>query len=176
MRTRYSRTIATATALATGGLAVYALRPPQTVPAVTAASRNPAVVVRTQVIRRTIRIIRHEPGAVHPLPKITRAAVGASAPRARTSGSHSSPAVASGAPVSTRTSGSHASTGTPVGSGAPVSTRTSGSHAASSTGPHVTTRTSGSHASSGTHVTTRTSGSKGGEHEGGDGGSNGGDD
>lgn len=174
MRTRYTRTIATATALATGGLAVYALRPPQTVPAVTAASRNTAVVVRTQIIRRTIRIIRHEPGAAHPMPKGTRAAVFASRPRARTSGAHSSAALAGAAVVSTRTSGSHAAS--TVAAGAPVSTRTSGSHAAPSTGTHVTTRTSGSHGSTGTHVTTRASGSGGGEHEGGDGGSNGGDD
>src|SRR5437764_15125738 len=63
MRSRHSRTLAVALAVAAGGLAAFALRPAAAAPTATLAARNPAVEVRTQVIRRTIHVIRHEPGA-----------------------------------------------------------------------------------------------------------------
>src|SRR5207248_724385 len=63
MRRRYSRTAAVVLALLAGGLAAFALRPTAGTSTTAVAARNPAVEVRTQVIRRTIHVIRHEPGA-----------------------------------------------------------------------------------------------------------------
>ena len=63
MRTNYSRIAAVVMAISAGGLAAFALRPAAGTGTLALAARNPAVEVRTQVIRRTIHVIRHEPGA-----------------------------------------------------------------------------------------------------------------
>ena len=63
MRRKYSRIVAIAMAAVAGGLAAFALRPAAGTSTATLAARNPAVEVRTQVIRRTIHVIRHESGA-----------------------------------------------------------------------------------------------------------------
>lgn len=122
------------------------------------------------MIRRTIHIIRHEPGAAMRGPRVASAVA--------VSGSHGVLAANGSGGVATRTSGSRGgATGLPTGASAPVSTGTSGSHGPSSSpapaGSPVSTRSSGSHGgssggSSGTPVT-RTSGS-GGHGDGGDGG------
>jgi hypothetical protein len=150
---------ATATALATAALAVLALRPSSKT-AVPLAARNPAVEVRTVVIRRTIHIVKHEhapgtPGLNGHGPTPSRAGT---APRTSTSGSHAagSPAATAGT-VSTRTSGSHGVAAAP--GTAPVTTRTSRASGSSPVG------------SSGKPISTRTSASGGGHGgEGGDGG------
>jgi hypothetical protein len=186
MRRKYTRIVATLTALAAGALAAYALRPaPGTTVAL--AARNPAVEVRTEVIRRTIHIVKHVPGA---------GAGGYRSPMSghrggyvRTGASRLHSGAASGASpgvVSTHVSGSHASAGGTTYAAAPVTTHTSGSHGASSggssggsgsSGGTVRTSTSGSKhgsGSSGGPVHTRTSGGHGGD--GGDGGGGGGGD
>lgn len=153
MQKKYARGLAAVAALLAGGLAAFALRPSST-PTTTLAARNPAVEVRTQVIRRTIHI-GHAPGAsVHSSGATVRSVA---RPRTGTSGAHSAASTA----VATRTSGSPAATG----AGAPI-TRTSGS-AAPAAGAPARTRTSGG-ATSGRPVT-RSSG--GGGKDGGDGGS-----
>jgi hypothetical protein len=150
---------AVAVAAAAGGLAAFALRPDAGTSTATLAARNPAVEVRTQVIRRTIHVIRHEPAA--PLRGARGApphVVNGKAPahghaRTAASGAHHAPARgtgSSGVVVSTRASGSHASSSPapasshPVSSH-PVSTRASGSHGATpSPGPtRPLTRSSG---------------------------------
>lgn len=186
---------ATTTALAAAVLAVLALRPSSKAPT-SLAARNPAVEVRTVVIRRTVHIVKHEraPGAIGPHGH-GQVAVGAEhRPKTGASGSHSSRSgVAAGGAVSTRASGSHLVAGIP--GSAPVTTRTSAAHGAPTSGAGsaapVTTRTSAAHggtpsssgsrpvttrtsAASGTSrgkpVSTRTSGSHGGDGEdGGDG-------
>ncbi len=177
MRLRYSRAVAAVTAIAAGLLAAFALRPSSSPSTATLAARNPAVEVRTQVIRRTVHVIRHEPGA---------GLKGAHGANGMVVGGHRSAGsagyggtAASAAGVATRTSGSHAagvSSAVSAGSGAPVTTRTSGSHASAPTsasaGAPVSTRTSGSHgssaggSSSGRPVT-RSSGAHGGGEDGG---------
>jgi len=68
MRRSHSRIAAAITAVAAGGAAVYALRPADK-PVVTLAARSPAVEYRTQVIRRTVHVIRHESAAHFPTPR-----------------------------------------------------------------------------------------------------------
>ena len=178
MRRKYSRIVAIAMAAVAGGLAAFALRPAAGTSTATLAARNPAVEVRTQVIRRTIHVIRHEHGAE------VRGAHGSSAlviaghrgtARTASSGGHHTAHAAGTAAVATRASGAHGtSSGQSTASAAPVATRSSGSHSASSAPPSqsrpVSTRSSGSHstssgAASGTSsrlpVSTRSSGSHG---------------
>jgi hypothetical protein len=158
MNKRYSRALAAAAALVAGGLAAFALRPSQATSTQALAARNPAVEVRTEVIRRTIHITRHQGAAGIGSRGGSVLIARARAVKSGTSGSHHS-AVAGA--VATRTSGAR-----PVGATGPVSTHTSGSHgSAGSTA--VSTRTSGSSGSAG-KPTTRSSGSHGGD--GGDGG------
>ncbi|MGB0094266.1 MAG: hypothetical protein WBP81_17270, partial [Solirubrobacteraceae bacterium] len=111
MRRTQIRIVAAVTAIAAGGLAAYALRPSDN-PGVALASRNP-VEVRTQVIRRTIHVIRHDSAGHSPSP---RRAIATGAP-----GHGAKGAIATGA------SGSHSASG-PGGQSAPVATRSSGSH------------------------------------------------
>lgn len=162
MKKTHSRVLAAVTALVAGGLAAFALRPAQAPSSQALASRNPAVEVRTQVIRRTIHVKRHQPAAGAGSHLSSALAAQARGPaRSGASGSHAAGAVAGA--VATRTSGSHAVAVT--GSGAPV-TRTSGaSGAATGAGTAVRTRTSGAGGTAG-RPTTRSSG--GGER--GDGG------
>ena len=184
MRRSHSRAAAFALAVATCGLAAFALKPAASTPTATLASRNPAVEIRTQVIRRTIHVIRHEPGA--PL----RGSRGVSAivvaghahahARTAASGKHHAPIGAPVAAVATRASGGHgASTGhTTTGSGVPVTTRSSASRSTAASPPAtshpVSTRSSGSHSAAistpaTSHpVSTRSSG--GGHKHGEDGG------
>jgi hypothetical protein len=178
MRLRYSRAVAAITAIAAGLLAAFALRPSSSPSTATLAARNPAVEVRTQVIRRTVHVIRHEPGAGL---KGAHGANGMVVGGRRSAGSAGyGGTAASAAGVATRTSGSHAAgvsgAAVPAGSGAPVTTRTSGSHAAAPTssgaGAPVSTRTSGSHGgsaggSSAARPVTRSSGAHGGGEDGG---------
>ena len=197
MRKQYSRIAALVMALTAGGLAAFALKPAPGNTAATLAARNPAVEVRTQVIRRTIHVIRHEPGARLRGSRGSGALVvaGRARPRAaatRASGAHAGgtgQSHASAVPVATRSSGSHsaAASPSPAAQSHPVSTRSSGSHSTAApsapTGQShpVSTRTSGAHGStsngsSGTaaHPVTRSSG--GGHGHGGDGGDGGGRD
>jgi hypothetical protein len=178
MRRKYSRIVAIAMAAVAGGLAAFALRPAAGTSTATLAARNPAVEVRTQVIRRTIHVIRHESGAE------LRGARGSSAlviaghggkARATSSGGHRTAHTAGTATVASRASGVHGTNGgQSTASAAPVATRSSGSHITSSAPASqshpVSTRSSGSHmtspgASSGTSsrrpVSTRASGSPG---------------
>ena len=175
-----TRIPALAATLAAGVLAAYALRGGS--PSTPATAQQPAAEVRTQVIRRTIHVVRHE--------KPPRSTAGSSshsataqgrggapaATRTATSGAHgtSSPNTVSGSAPRTRTS---PASGTPAGSApasSPVRTHTSGSTGSgrtttggSSGSPR--TRTSGGHATTPTGaVRTRTSG--GGEHGDGGGG------
>ena len=178
MRSGHSRAAAAAAALAAGGLAAYSLRPTHNTTAAIAA-RDPALEVRTQVIRRTIHIIRHEPRAALRSHRVNGqiAVQTLSRPRTAASASRGLVAASGSTAVATRTSGAHSISGQPVGTSA-LTTRTSGSHGSSSTsapaGGPVTTRTSasrgGSSPGSGGRPVTRTSGGKGhGEGDGGDG-------
>lgn len=192
----HTRFIGAVAALLAAGLAGFSLRSQQRSVS-TVAARNPAPDVRTQVIRRTIHITRHE-HARHGMgpsgggSRLGRrgASPAASAVHTGASGSHrvgsGTTVSASGAAVTTRTSAPHSPASAAV-SGAPVATRTSTSHGGSgsttgsgSSGGPVTTRTS-SHGSGGSttgsgHVTTRSSGGHGGDgSDGGDGGDHGGD-
>src|SRR5581483_7478030 len=58
MRNRHSRAFATLAAITAAGLAGYSLWPPHNSTPKTLAARNPAVEVRTQVVRRTIHVAR----------------------------------------------------------------------------------------------------------------------
>ncbi len=95
MRRTQSRTAAAVTAVAAGAVAVYAIQPADTTVA-TVAARAPAVQYRTQVIRRTIHIVRHDRHAF-PTPRGAVAAGGR--------GPHGKGAIKTGA------SGSHARAG-----------------------------------------------------------------
>jgi hypothetical protein len=151
MRTKYSRIAAVVLALTAGGLAAFALRPAAGSSTGTLAARNPAVEVRTQVIRRTIHVIRHEPGASLRGSRRSTALFGAGHGAARThaSGGHGSSRVAgtaSAAAVATRASGTHVTgTGRSSPPAGPVTTRSSGSHGSTSTGTSArpVTRSSG---------------------------------
>jgi hypothetical protein len=167
MQRRHSRAAAAASAIAAGALAAFALRPSHGTTASAVAARSPAVEVRTQVIRRTIHIVRHENPAGLPRPRTPSAAARGGAGATRVA----SPA---GPTLATRTSGSHATgSGVTGGPSAPVSTRSSGSTGAppGASGPSgrpVSTRSSGSTGGSSSRPVTRTSGA--GHGEGGDGG------
>lgn len=186
MRIGHTRTAAATAALAAAGLTVMALRP---APHATAnlAARNPAVEVRTEVIRRTIHVSSRGHGALlarRPAGAVGLARRGAThAGHTRASGSHHWPAPAhSGTVVSTRSSPGHASSAAPSSPARPVTTRPSPGHAAaapSSSAPRpVSTRSSPGHSGSaptggsGRPVSTHTSGS----HHGDDGGERGGGD
>src|ERR1035437_6432189 len=164
-RATNARIAALATTLAAGVLAAFALRPSVSGTGSAAHVQQQAAEVRTQVIRRTVHIVRHERpprGRVTP-----RGSVGGQAaiittggtshvPRTGTSGSHPT---AAGVPTGvstprTRTSGSSTgavgtgTTPTTGSAGAPVRTRTSGTPAAgtpsrSGSSAPVRTRTSG---------------------------------
>jgi len=193
MRTRHTRTAAAGAALACGVLAAMALRPSAHATQ-TLAARNPAVDVRTEVIRRTVHVsgrdrhgIAATPGRAGAVALVGRGTGHSAA--TRTSRSHAgSSQVRASSPVATRSSPGHSSPGQPVSSGAhPVSTRTSPGHASSgqptsggqptSASHPVSTRTSPGHASSGgtgssgRPVSTHSSGS----HHGDDGGDHGDD-
>jgi hypothetical protein len=189
MRRRYSRAVAILMAVAAGGLAAFALRPAAGSSTAALAARNPAVEVRTQLIRRTIHVVRHEPGAAMRGVRGSTAIVAHGRGHARTTASgrdHSAGAAGhGGVAVATRTSGGHAaSTSRTAGTSAPVSTRASGSHSSSSNGAslaprrtsgRVSTRASGSHGASpsGTSprpVTRSSGGAYAGRDDGGDSG------
>lgn len=152
-----TRIAALIAALTAGALAAYTLRSsPATRTGSGGRDQQQAADIRTQVIRRTVHIVRHEsPHRSHgqSINSARSAAVtGATGgvPRSASSGSHAlaSGAVAQAGAPRTRTSGA-VSTGAPsVGSagGGTVRTRTSG------------TSISPSHAPSGGPVRTRTSG------------------
>jgi hypothetical protein len=184
MRKTHTRMAGALAALLAAGLAGFSLRSaPRSSTAL--AARTPSAAVTTQVIRRTIHIVRHQRApsraGSHPGSLSARSG-GAAVSAARSihtgaSGSHhagsSGAVVSAGGAVTTRTSPSHASAPTVSGAtGAPVTTRTSPSHAATGSGPApasspVTTRTSphGSSGASGAkHVTTRSSGKDEGDH------------
>jgi hypothetical protein len=184
-----TRTPAFAAMLVAGALAAYVLRGSPSATSSSAQLQQPAAEVRTQVIRRTIHIVRHErptrsragpqaSGArAREAPTRLSSHTSTQAPRTATSGARVSGTPASGAPaLRTRTSPSNAaaSNGAPAGS-APVRTHTSGS-----TGPNrptsgrstrpVRTRTSGVATRSGSStgaVRTRTSGGSRGHDNGG---------
>lgn len=181
MRKTHTRFVGVLAALLAAGLAGFSLRS-QPKSSVSLAARGPAPAVTTQVIHRTIHIVRHEhprtaPG-LRPGSATRAGGGGVSGVRSvhtRASGSHSAGSAGAavavgGGAVTTRTSASRAATGaTPSGSapaGAPVTTRTSPSHASTPsgsapTGARPTTRTSShgsSGASGGKHVATRSSG------------------
>lgn len=178
-------------ALTAGVLAAYALR---SGPSETRLARvqQPPAEVRTQVIRRTVHVVRHERAHAHRAGASvhgtaggsgTAVSAGSTAPRTATSGSHaasgpaSTGAISSGSAPRTRSSGAGSgSTGTSPGHRrtAPVRTHSSGSGSSAPSSSHasqpVRTRTSGGSGSGSTGagsgaVRTRTSG--GGEHEGG---------
>jgi hypothetical protein len=191
MRIGHTRTVAATAAVAAAGLAALSLRPTPH-PTATLAARNPAVEVRTEVIRRTIHVSgrRHLRSAQVGAPPRAHGGPshgGAPAAHTRSSAGHHAPATTSaGTTVATRTSPGHGAAGTSAGTTSPashpVTTRTSPGHSAAGTSAGttspashpVTTRTSPGHASgggsgsgsSGAPVTTRSSGS----HHGDDGG------
>lgn len=178
MRTRHTRTAAATAALAAGVLAAMSLRPSAHATP-TLAARNPAVEVRTQVIRRTVHVsgrahhgsmpARRRAGSVGPVRR------GASHGGAtRTSGSHTAPGPAHPVgSVVTRPSPGHTSPGVPASSAHPVTTRPSPGHAGSppsAAAPRpVATRTSPGRSSTGTGsssaapVSTHSSGSHHGD-------------
>ncbi len=187
MRKTHTRIAGAVAALLAAGLAGFSLRS-QPSSSVSLSARSPAPAVATQVIRRTIHIVRHErvapraaghggalgrggPGRVSSARSIHTAASGSHG-----AGSPGAAVSAGGTAVTTRTSPSHASTGSAPSSsapaGVPVTTRTSASHASTPSasahaGAPVTTRTSphGSSATSGgKHVATRSSGEDRGDH------------
>jgi hypothetical protein len=183
MQRRHSRAAAAVAALAAGGLATYSLWPSQNSTVATLAARNPAAEVRTQVIHRTIHVVRHEPGAgrLSARQATQRGFVqGRGHTSTSASGSHGAASPSGAGGVTTHTSGARAASGTSAGAAGPVSTHSSGSAAVvgspSGSGAPVTTHSSGSHSSaSGSApasgpVTTHTSGS----HRGTSGGSAGG--
>lgn len=168
---KHTRLAGAAAAVLAAGLAGYSLRPSNQ-SANLVAARNPAAEVRTQVIRRTIHIVKHErsgQGGRHVRTLVASGGglrTGGGRPVSTGASHHSAAAVGSGAaaPVVTRTSShpvSSASTGAPASSGAPVTTRTS-THSSGS----------GSSGSSSKPVTTRTSSGGGHGGEGGDGSQN----
>lgn len=165
MRRTHTRIAGAIAALVAAAVAGFTLRPAPK-PTVVLAAR-PAEI-RTQVIHRTIHIVRHKHAKVHHLrPAAAAAAGGAAAASAygapRTSTSHHTGVVGASAPVTTGSS--HLASAV---TGSPVTTRTSAGHGTTS-GGSVTTRSS---KSGGGSVTTRSSG--GGEK--GDGGGDGGGD
>lgn len=179
-RTTNARIAALATTLVAGVLAAFALRPSTSSTGSAAHVQQQAAEVRTQVIRRTVHIVRHE----RPPRARTTAGRGAAGstvalgaagtsrvPRTGASGSHSSAVGLATGVAAPRTRTSGASTGVTPSTGstaAPVRTRTSGTSAAgapstSGSGAPVRTRASGGARSGGSGaVRTRTSGGDGG--------------
>jgi hypothetical protein len=156
MHATNARVAAAIAALAAGGVSAFALTRPSTHQATQAASRQAAVEVRTQVIRRTIHVVRHErpprpKGSVYVLPR--GGGVRGTSPPARTasSGAHRSSGVteAAASPVRTRSSSgaSRGGSARPIGANTPVRTRTSGAKPTGGgrEGAAVRTRTSGGH-------------------------------
>jgi len=158
-----TRIAALASALVAGALAAFVLRPSLGATTGSAAHvQQPATEVRTQVIRRTIHIVRHERPPRDRAPRGASAAGGATvvasvgaAPRTATSGSR---VAATGAPAGvsaprTRTSGASTGLAPATGStGAPARTRTSGGSGGSSPAAGtVRTRTSGGGGDGGDH-------------------------
>lgn len=176
----HTRAAAGVAALAAGALAAFALRPsPGTVTA-TLASRERGVEVRTQIIRRTIHIVRHESVAVLPRDRSRTSVLLERKARTGASGSHKG-ASGSALAVATRASGAHSGATYVANSGATATTRASGSHGTSSSGASgshpVSTRASGSHGSTSSgRPVTRSSGSGGHGDDGGDGHGDGGGD
>jgi hypothetical protein len=194
MRKTHTRIVGAVAALLAAALAGFSLRSQPK--SVSLAARSPAPAVATQVIRRTIHIVRHEhprsagtsrPGALAQGgrgPRGSARSIHTGASGSRGAGAPGGAVSAGGAAVTTRTSPSHASTSSaPSGSaptGAPVTTRTSPGHATTGstpsgsapTGARPTTRTSphgaGGSTSSGRPVATRSSGGRHGEDGGGD--------
>lgn len=144
MQTNHTRAAGAVIAVIAAAGAGYSIRPSAQPAAL--ASRNPAVEVRTVVVRRTVHIVRHErlrppgrhagaavvaPGSAAPHPAGQPTAQPGASSAVRTSTSHhaaaSAPAAAGGSsqstPVTTRTS---ASGGAGAGAAKPVTTRTSG--------------------------------------------------
>lgn len=161
MRTAHARATAAIAAVAAGVIAGYELKPSQGGRlSANAASAQPPAEVRTQVIHRTIHVVRHErlPGQGR-RGGLRRTTAVAHYARTGASGSHLASATTGAAGVSTRTSGAN------IGSGAagavPVRTHASGAASAPGTsrGGTVRTHTSGAAAGGGT-VKTRTSGSR----------------
>ena len=186
MRRTHIRIAGALAALLAAGLAGFSLRSQPR--SLSLAARSPAPAVTTQVIRRTIHIVRHEhaparagsgggsPPHGHTGPVTSARSIHTGASGSHRAGSSSTGAAAGGAAVTTRTSPSHVATGSaPSGTastGAPVTTRTSPSHASTPSGSApagapVTTRTS-PHGSTGApgakHVATRSSGEDRGDH------------
>jgi hypothetical protein len=167
MSKAHSRLAAALAAALAAGLVGFSLRPSSAAPV---ASRNPAVEVRTQVIRRTIHIVRHErPRAFGSNARtyvasaqgargVQGARAGGTAPGVSTRTSiHSAPTAAAGvaptAGVTTRTS-VHA---TAPASGAPTSTSPAGTPVTTRTSKHHTATGTGGSTGSSHPVTTRTS-------------------
>lgn len=159
MRITNTRVAAAITALAAGALSAAALHQGTSTKSTSLAANQPPVVeVRTQVIRRTVHVVRHE-HPPRPLRARTTAAGGTPPPGGATASAQRAGATRAVAPVRTASSGARPVSEvprTPVAS-APVRTRTSGSSAPKSAGG----------SSPKTPVRTRTSGGKGGGEDGG---------
>jgi len=157
MPPRTTRTAAALAAIVAGGTAAFALRPAAATNA-TLAAHNPAEI-RTVTIRRTIHIVRHQPGPAGPgisgaggrRLSAKRAGVSTHA-----SGSRKNGATAAAGAVATRASGSHGTAAAVASASAGgVTTRASGSHAGGSTsGPSASTPVAArrSHAGAAAHA------------------------
>ena len=136
MARKHTRIIGAAAALLAAGLAGFSLRSQQQ-QHTTLAARNPAADVRTQVIHRTIHIVRHQ----HPKHASVPHGIAAAGGAGGSSGAASS--------VRTGSRGSHAGAVAAGGSTA-VTTRTSAHGGGSTSGSgSVTTRSSGGHGGDG---------------------------
>jgi len=151
------RTAAFIAALAAGVLAGYELRPASSTTRVGLAAQAQVAQVRTQVIKRTIHIVRHErpprgsAGGGRPAGSAGKGAAGGTlavagaAPRTRTSVKSAAGYVSTGvaAPVA-RTSGAKAAAPGGSSSSGAVRTTSSGSKAAGGSGSTGTVRTKSS--------------------------------
>ena len=153
MRIRHTRIAAASAAVAAGVLAAMSLQPGAHA-SPTLAARNPAVEVRTQVIRRTVHVSaggRHGSsparGPAGAVGLVTPGASGGGTTRA--SGSHTAAASPHpGLPVATRPSPGHTGSAPATSGPRPVVTRPTPGHsragASASPGAPVSTHTSGS--------------------------------